>query len=68
MTNAMRMLIAENRFRTSDIVSNGLHRLISLIASQFPHLSPRQAKTRAHGIAAAQLEESYSPAWQVTRT
>jgi len=40
---------------TSDIVSKGIQRLISLIASQFPHLSPRQAKTRAHGIAAAMV-------------
>jgi len=40
---------------TSAIVSKGIQRLISLIASQFPHLSPRQAKTRAHGIAAAMV-------------
>jgi TetR/AcrR family transcriptional repressor of nem operon len=40
---------------TSDIVSKGIQRLISLIASQFPHLSPRQARTRAHGIAAAMV-------------
>jgi TetR/AcrR family transcriptional repressor of nem operon len=40
---------------TSDIVSKGIQRLILLIASQFPDLSPRQAKTRAHGIASAMV-------------
>jgi TetR/AcrR family transcriptional repressor of nem operon len=40
---------------TSEIVSKGTQRLISLIASQFPRLSPRQATTRAYGIAAAMV-------------
>jgi TetR/AcrR family transcriptional repressor of nem operon len=40
---------------TSDIAFSGMQRLISLIASQISDLSPRQAKARAHGIAAAMV-------------
>jgi TetR/AcrR family transcriptional repressor of nem operon len=40
---------------TGETVLKGMQRLISLIASQLTDLSPRQARARAHGIAAGMV-------------